>query len=969
MANDAIDTINTVAGNVKFMRALGTGIDDIAVSPTSTKAKRFFYDLWAKAKRTKDRALLWSLHMNSIDDLVKNDKALSSGFKQAMSKFSRAMHAGEGAREVFVQSAAVTVDRQKAFMQNATPEQIEAFTNLVNEGNAVRVDLRYPESRYANDPEKLDFYRRMKRKNGLWEKMGTAGQQLYRMRRKVYENQFKQILEAVKEGVNSTSSDKKIATAVTNKFMQELASQGIDGYEPNTRPDGDYKLSYFEKGTDALGYEIFSSKWDRDARAAELAADPNIVKGSISKADRLDRQIEQMLGGAPSNSFVGNLLSIMKTGGVNDATQRAVLEAAAALSPSRALAKRLMGRKDAPGYSKDPFDRFSKSVVGTGRQLENLKHGAQMRKALQDLQEQFKKMDSPEDYTPLMVEMADRVSFATNPTLPNWSNMVKTMTFAWTLGANVSSPIVDLSSMVLITYPHLSAKYGRRNALKAMTNAAKTIMGSGTSANIETLLTKDLSDAELSTPEMQKMLADMGIQGRDFEKTKAMPSILNNDYTDPNIDPETLELKELSEEVLAMGHSQRFSTLKESVEVGERGGLSSASAYMGVLLHATERFKRELTVVAQYQAELAKLRKEGKPITAEVRQRVAKEAVQDSLMLNGGASSLTKPGFTQSPEWSVVGMYKQYAMLMYYLQGRLLSNMLRAIDPNSPGAAATKKAALHQWLMMSATSAAFAGVRGMPLMGALFGIYNILFAGDDEDDAETVMRKIIGTGATEGLLASALNMNIGPRIEQTNLLLRDTNFPSGASVWDKAIMMFGGPTFGTIDRTLRGVQLFQDGHMERAVENFMPVALANVLKSARFAQEGALTLRGDPVLEEVGPMALGAQLLGFAPADYARRMDFVTRQKRFEDKVMEKRNKLYERAYLAYRTNDTAGYLTVMEDIVEFNKKYPNKQIRSRDLQQSRKTRDTNTSKMVMGRLPRAGFEDRWQQEREDWGF
>ena len=411
-----------------------------------------------------------------------------------------------------------------------------------------------------------------------------------------------------------------------------------------------------------------------------------------------------------------------------------------------------------------------------------------------------------------------------------------------------------------------------------------------------------------------------------------------------------------------MGHSQRFSTLRETVEVGEQSKLSTANAYMGAMMHVAERFKREVTTVAQYKAELDKRRKGGQTITAAVRKEVAEQAVKDSLMLNGGSSSLTKPGYTQSPVWSIVGMYKQYASLQYYLQFRLLNDMFRNEDPNVRSAART------QWLTMMATSAAFAGVRGLPLMGVLFAVHD-MFSDDEEDDAETKMRKILGTGPTEGLLASALNMNVGPRIEYTNMLWRDTQLPDSASVWDYGIAAFGGPTFGSINRIARGVSLIQDGHIERGIESILPTALANTMKSTRFAREGANTLRGDPVIEDFNAGALLSQFMGFAPADYARAMDFTTRQSRHERAVNKKRNKLYERAYVAYRTGDTAGYLRAMEDMIAFNEEHPNRAIKASDLRQSIKTRDRNTQMMRMGRLPGRGFEGRWEDEAEAWGF
>jgi hypothetical protein len=201
------------------------------------------------------------------------------------------------------------------------------------------------------------------------------------------------------------------------------------------------------------------------------------------------------------------------------------------------------------------------------------------------------------------------------------------------------------------------------------------------------------------------------------------------------------------------------------------------------------------------------------------------------------------------------------------------------------------------------------------------------------------------------------------------MLIRETQLPDTGSMYDKAVVMFGGPTFGSLNRVVRGVNLIQDGHLERGVESLMPVAMANVFKSLRFEREGALTLRGDPVIDDVSPSALVSQFLGFAPADYARAMEFTSRQKSYENAVNTRRNRLYDRAYMAHRTNDVAGYVEVLRDIAEFNRKYPERPIDSKGLQQSVRTRDRNTEKMRMGRLPGSGFEGRWEAQADDWGF
>jgi hypothetical protein len=249
-------------------------------------------------------------------------------------------------------------------------------------------------------------------------------------------------------------------------------------------------------------------------------------------------------------------------------------------------------------------------------------------------------------------------------------------------------------------------------------------------------------------------------------------------------------------------------------------------------------------------------------------------------------------------------------------------------------------------------------------------MFQAVFGDDDEDNSfEGFLRSSLDPLLVEGVPNVLLNANVGSRMELSNLLIRDTNLPDDANLAEIVAAHFGGPAFGSIDRAIRGYNLIQEGQVQRGVENMLPVALSNILKGGRFANEGAIeTLRGDETVPVSYAGSL-AQALGFAPADYARAMEFTTTQSRIDKRMQKKRSDLYEAIYAAHRMNDATTMARTMQAIIEFNRNYPNFRIESKDIRQSIKTRDRNTQNMIMGALPAARRQQDWIESADDWGF
>jgi hypothetical protein len=948
---------DTPTNNTKFLRLQGEELNSTS-KPMRSKPVR---DAVAKVMGTESGSatakagrtvLTWGLPLPALNDYVQSymSKGDYKPFADAMKRFTETAVKFEGAMREFVDGITAQITRMGEW-KKANADKYEAFTNLYFGASHARVDLTKPESDYANNPEKLSAYRRLMKD---FVAIGPSGQAIYRQMRAIHNRQFKQISQQVFDRVYSDTKDKGMATRVRDAFVAQMREKGpLEGYAPMLRPSGKHMLKYVIKGEDA--FEIFTNPNDQKAREQQLLAE-GVRREDIKPF--LGDNLREFDGVVPS-SFLGQLVTTLKDGKADDALIESVMALGVAMSPPNSVLERLASRKEVAGYVRDPFWAFQEGTMGLGRKLINMEYGAKLNNEKNNMRETRKNIGDDPTAASIMEEIEKRAKYAANPSQSWWSNWATTATYGWTLGFNVSSAIVDMSSLALVTGPYLTRTYGWVKTHRAMKNAAKDIMGMGTSSNVETLVTQGLEGAEL-----QEVLKTLGTKERDMVNRKTLPSMLNIDFNDPAQQQKYGYLKPLVDKIREAGHSERYSEVSESAEFGESNLLSKWAARMGFMMNASERFKREIGLKSAYDLALAKV---GANPTPEQMVDAAQKAMEMSLLLNGGSTAVTGAGFQQNDIARIAFMYRRFAALQLYLQTKTAYDATLNDDPVVKAAA--RKFAAYTML----TSAAFVGVKGMPMMGAVAGLwamYGALFGEEDEDNSlDNFLRTNLDPILVEGIPNILFNANVAGRMEMTNLLIRDSNLPNDATLADIIMAHFGGPAYGSASRAIRGAQLIADGEIQRGVENMLPVSVSNLFKSGRFLTEGAIeTMRGDTVVE-VNPFGALAQGLGFAPADYARAMDFNIGQSNAERRIYEKRTGLYEAVYTAYRVGDTGGVAQAMQAIIEFNRRYPEFAITSQGLKQSISGRDRNTQQMVMGRLPSERTRGVTLENAEDWGF
>jgi len=584
--------------------------------------------------------------------------------------------------------------------------------------------------------------------------------------------------------------------------------------------------------------------------------------------------------------------------------------------PASSFAQSFRKRKGTTGFERDAVKAFRSKVYNISRQLANIEYGAKLNDARDKLRAEAQEAyragnESARDY---YEEFDKRIDFAVNPTTSKWSQVATSYGFLATLGFNLSSAIVNLSQIPLMVFPYYGGKYGFGKAMGAIGRATKLYANSGFTQDRETIL-------------------------GDRKRMRVAPSIQNYNFSDPNL-PAYLKpyqyLVEIGEELGQMNRSQTYDILDVS---GQDGPLAKVNAASGFIFHHGERMNREIALAAAYDLELQKL---GKNPTPDQMREAARQAVYITELTNGGIAAAAAPRIAQNSLGRVMFMYKRYGVSMYYTLYKMARDILRGETPK------VRRAAMQQIGGVFLSAGMLAGVQGLPLYGVGALVWN-MFKEDDEDDADAVVRKFLGEGLYKGPVNLLTGTDIASRVGLSDLLFRANPVQREQEPMAEIMEFIGGPVYSVANRALRGVKDIQAGEIQRGVEQILPSAFGNVMKSIRFATEGVQTRRGDPILEDLGFGSAVSQFFGFAPAEYPRQLEINSVEKGKERAVTQRRTKLLREYYMATKEGDADEARSVLEEISEFNQRHPTVAIDAKTIRNSMKQHTRTTAQMYSG--------------------
>mgnify|MGYP003120132234 FL=1 len=829
--------------------------------------------------------------------------------------------------------------------------QVDALNRLVYTSTIEQVDPSKPVSAYKDNPEKLKAWKSMR---ADWRALSnTGGDKIYAQMRDTYKKQYQKMKDVIFGKIDETVTDETARKKLKNEVYSRLFETGtIEPYFPLTR-SGNYWLSYDADGQ--FNVEAFETLAERDRAINDLKADKTVTNVNkfvnISKAP---------FSKAPPSSFVGQTLQTLRANKVDDKVQAEIMRMFIEALPETSFAKSLQRRKGTPGYKEDALDALRTKAYDLGRQVERLRYSAKIRD-LQDKIVEDNAANLTDENKYIIDELEARANFARNPPQDSIAQAANRAAFVWTIGFNASSAVVNLSQLPMFVYPMLSGKYGYGATGRAIKNASKLVTSSGFNRKSD-------------------MVAPYGDEKN--IKVRSMPSLdnyfeldANGDYVvrkdidlDDAVRAELLEAKPLMEMMAARGQLNR-SLFADNLGVDSSGRkrsvvetVSAASAFM---FHNVEVYNRQVTALTAYQLELNRL-KEAEPTlsTAERQEKAAVQALYDTQMTNGGSVLETAPRFGQQGIGRVALMYKTYGIQMYYTMFKTVRD---GIDAHHAGDKAARDQAFRQFAGVTGASFLLAGAVGMPLARELMQLLN-LFRDDEEDDIETVVRKTIGEGFYKGPLTAALGVDLSSRIGLSGLILQANRFNHDASLEETVFHYLGGPAWSTITRFERAYKDVMQGEMQRGVESLLPGGVSNVYKTVfRYSDEGILTRRKDPIMDDLSMGQLAAQAIGFAPAEYTRTQEMNQQTKRIERSVNNMRTKLLRQYYVASRTGDYDGRRALMEKIFKFNKRHPTARIGIDSIHKSMRQHMETSATMYNGISISPNMRQTLEESRSEW--
>jgi hypothetical protein len=777
-------------------------------------------------------------------------------------------------------------------------------------------------SKYRGSPTKEAEWKQL---HARFNKLTPTGQKLYRDLFATYKKLDEEFLKSLERNIEATVGDKSQAATAYQKILGELAAVRVDHYAPLFR-EGQFWLQYDIKGE--TNKETFDSEAERDFARKKLEASGVTNIDAYSRADQLTTKT------VPSGTMLADIIKIMQDNGAGKDGIDDLIQLVVNAMPEASILKSRQKRTGIGGYIDNAAYVFDRVSSNTARQLARMQYGPELQRIVKDMKETVdsSRGDVNTYGGELLKEFDGRRDFAMNPTLTAFSQYASSGAFYYNLAGNISSAVINTLQTPLIVYPQLGGEYGFKDAGVALNNARKLYMSSGFTRKVAEL-TGESSDQ------------------------KAMTSIENlvNNGKAPQYAGLIGAMKDRGLLATSTARSALSSENNDSSGYGSTNKLVRVTTLVGsFMFHHAERMNREITAVAAYDLEKTRLNNPAKMTAEEKRLTPAEKetkAIDKALAMveysHGAGSTLSGPSLGQSDIGKVLMVFKRFAFSMYYM---LFDTMMRSLPVKGATGEQLEaiKAARRQLAGVYGMSALFAGAKGLPLYWVAEAAYN-MFQEDDDDDFDTVMRSFLGDFFYKGPVNYLTNLSIADRVGWTDLLWREQKgSKADASELSQFMESLLGAPYSIVDSILRGKDLIAEGQYERGIEAILPIALRNILKSGRYATEGANTLRGDTVGDVNGYNA-AMQVLGFAPADLMKQYEenaYMTEKGKAIKSIEKNALKKY---YAAMREGDADGMMDAREKLFELGAKYPELGISEKTITQSVKARERISNEMYQG--------------------
>jgi hypothetical protein len=750
-----------------------------------------------------------------------------------------------------------------------------------------------------------------------WAELDDDARTIYREVRDFYEARLKAYRGTILKNV-------ELAMVADNKTPEEISATLT---ELQTRFDANTKRPYFplkrfgrywlsiKKSNKVTDFYMFESAGARntfakDARA-KLGADETIQTGN-DVSNLVNDNIQDLQALKSIKEIVDKATESDNTD-LKTAIKESLDQMYLLTLPDKSARKMFINRKEISGASADMLRAFTTSSFHMAYQHSRFKHARAMYQQIAAARAMLTP-DMPDvdarvarDY---IMELEQRLQYVMNPTdtglIPS---TLSNISFVWYLTAPASA-LVNMMGVPAIGLPVVAARYGWGNTTAAMTAYAKRFLKTGFKK----------TELGLEAPTLERGDLD------DLER-RAYDRFVKDGLIDVT----------LSHDLAGMAEAPT------NLYTGRTHRVMRILSYM---FHNAEKFNREVVAMSTFRMAYDRAKKDGF-----TDQAAFDKAVDDSKDLTYRSmfdySTLNKPRYFQNSYAKVILQFKQFSQQMTYLLARSAYEMTANEDP------AVRKEARDRLLGTLGMTFLFAGATGMPLFSvgaATIEAVHAAFSDDDEPplDFENWFKNwmaenfgsFMGDSISRGVITQASGLNFADRMGLNDLWFRDVRKSQDeVTALQNMFINLLGPTAGLAISGAEAVKLYNDGLYYRAAEKALPAFLKQPLVGARYMTEGALTTKGDTLVEDIsGKDALG-QMLGFSPEKVAQKQKANIEMKTEEQRRLGERQDLLNAFFMSIDTSDDDLYDRVLDKIANFNTKYPEIAITGSTLSRSLKER------------------------------
>ena len=725
------------------------------------------------------------------------------------------------------------------------PQAMQRMNDMAIDARLEQVDILDP--KFKPSAAQLAQYNRLK---SVYNGLPDDVKKVYRDIRGEYDAAINEYEDILLNSVQDPSVRRKL------KAQYEAKKRQIS-YIPFLRR-GDFWVEYDENGERAA--QAFQSQRER-----QMFIDSQL-KGKSHKIYQNINEATFNQSTLPSSSFIVGLMGELNKQGASDQLKQNVYQSYLALFPAESLAKNFMKSENVRGMERDIVRGYGETMIKWARKLSSSKYNPEIDRALSEIATQGSEASTKPNGAGAYAaaqNVMDQASFLHNPTYGKLTSAATTISYFNYIAGNVSSALVNLTTLPMFSWSILGAKFGFDKSSTALLSASKTTI-------------------------------DYIFNNKVPSKYSKLFDVLND-------------------------HAQLEHTMAREVLEGRRqttseftGTKARVMDILSIPFSKTEILNRGATAIAAYDLARGSGMKEDDAI------RYALTTVKE---INTSGLSATAPRYMQHPAGRIFFTFKSFVWNTAFVVGRAFHQAVKGESP------AVRKEAFRQLIGIYGMAMAFAGIKGLPFMGAistLATVINSLLGDDDEPyDFDVMMRSWTNELFYKGLVNYATNLEVANRVGVANdLLFRDD--PKGVAENGyvlTAMKQAFGPAGSFAASLGDGAKLVSEGEVMRGIEVMSPTFLKNGFKAWRYASEGVTNRKGELVIDDISSYNIAMQVIGFSPANLSNVYEEIGMKKDFERKVMAQRSKLLNKYDMARRAGDSDLVIETLEEIGEYNEK------------------------------------------------